>query len=59
MNTEIYRFKVETFECMAVSDGTPAYPGPATLFFRQRAKRTPLSRRFANTTSSQNSGYSG
>lgn len=26
MNTEIYRFKVGTFECMAVSDGTFAYP---------------------------------
>jgi glyoxylase-like metal-dependent hydrolase (beta-lactamase superfamily II) len=26
MNAEIYRFKVGTFECMAVSDGTFAYP---------------------------------
>lgn len=26
MNTEIYRFKVGTFECIAVSDGTFAYP---------------------------------
>ena len=26
MNTEIYRFKVGTFECRAVSDGTHAYP---------------------------------
>jgi len=38
MNTEIHRFKVGTFECMAVSDGThtyapPAFPPPATLLF--------------------------
>ena len=26
MNTEIYRFKIGTFECIAVSDGTFAYP---------------------------------
>ena len=26
MNTEIYRFKVGTFECLAVSDGTFVYP---------------------------------
>ncbi len=26
MNTETYRFKVGAFECMAVSDGTMAYP---------------------------------
>ena len=26
MNTEIYRFKVGTFECIAVNDGTFAYP---------------------------------
>jgi glyoxylase-like metal-dependent hydrolase (beta-lactamase superfamily II) len=38
MNTEIYRFKVGTFECMAVSDGTftytpPMFPPPATFLF--------------------------
>ena len=38
MDTEIYRFKVGTFECMAVSDGTftytpPNFPPPATFLF--------------------------
>jgi len=38
MNTEIHRFKVGTFECMAVSDGThtytpPTFPPPATFLF--------------------------
>jgi glyoxylase-like metal-dependent hydrolase (beta-lactamase superfamily II) len=38
MNTEIYRFKVGNFECMAVSDGThtytpPTFPPPATFLF--------------------------
>jgi len=38
MNTEIYRFKVGVFECMAVSDGTltyapPTFPPPATFLF--------------------------
>ena len=38
MNPEIYKFKVGTFECMAVSDGTltyspPTFPPPATLLF--------------------------
>ena len=38
MRTETYRFKVGTFECMAVTDGThtyapPAFPPPATFLF--------------------------
>jgi len=38
MNTEIYRFKVGSFECTAVSDGThtyapPIFPPPATFLF--------------------------
>jgi len=38
MNTEIYRFKVGAFECMAVSDGThtyapPTFPPPAAFLF--------------------------
>ena len=38
MNTEIYRFKVGAFECMAVSDGThtytpPTFPPPAIFLF--------------------------
>ena len=38
MNTEVYRFKVGNFECMAVSDGThvytpPIFPPPATFLF--------------------------
>jgi len=38
MNTEVYRFKVGTLDCMAVSDGTftyapPTFPPPATLLF--------------------------
>ena len=38
MSTEIYRFKVGTFECMAVSDGTFAYPTPASLLFTNAPK---------------------
>jgi len=38
MNIEIHRFKVGTFECMAVSDGThvyapPTFPPPAAFLF--------------------------
>jgi glyoxylase-like metal-dependent hydrolase (beta-lactamase superfamily II) len=33
MNTEVYRFKVGSFECMAVGDGTFAYPDPAAFLF--------------------------
>ena len=38
MSTQSYRFKVGTFECMAVSDGTltytpPTFPPPATSLF--------------------------
>ncbi len=33
MDTEIYRFKVGTFECAAVSDGSFAYPEPAAFLF--------------------------
>lgn len=48
IDTEIYRFKVGTFECMAVSDGTltyapPTFPPPATFLFanapRERLER--------------------
>jgi len=39
MNTEIYRFEVGTFECIAVSDGTFAYPGdPVTWLFANAPK---------------------
>ena len=43
MSTESYRFKVGTFECMAVSDGTftytpPTFPPPATLLFANAPK---------------------
>lgn len=43
MNTEIYRFKLGTFECMAVSDGTftytpPNFPPPATFLFANAPK---------------------
>jgi glyoxylase-like metal-dependent hydrolase (beta-lactamase superfamily II) len=43
MNTEIYRFKVGNFECMAVSDGShtyapPAFPPPATFLFANAPK---------------------
>ncbi len=38
MSTETYRFKVGTFECMAVSDGTFAYSDPATLLFSNAPK---------------------
>ena len=38
MNTEVYRFKVGAFECIAVSDGTltyalPTFPPAVTLLF--------------------------
>ncbi len=38
MNSEVYRFMVGNFECMAVSDGThtyapPTFPPPATFLF--------------------------
>lgn len=38
MDSEVYRFNVGTFECMAVSDGThvyapPTFPPPATFLF--------------------------
>jgi len=43
MNTEIYHFKVGTFECMAVSDGThtyapPIFPPPAIFLFANAPK---------------------
>jgi len=43
MNAEIYRFKVGTFECTAVSDGTltyapPTFPPPATFLFANAPK---------------------
>jgi glyoxylase-like metal-dependent hydrolase (beta-lactamase superfamily II) len=43
VQTEIYRFKVGTFECMAVSDGTftytpPMFPPPATFLFANAPK---------------------
>ena len=38
MNTDIYRFKLGDFQCMAVSDGThtyapPLFPPPAIFLF--------------------------
>jgi len=40
MSAESYRFKVGTFECMAVSDGTSAYQDPvSTLFINAPKKR--------------------
>ena len=33
MNTENYRFKLGTFDCIVVSDGTFAYPHPAQILF--------------------------
>jgi len=43
IDTEIYRFKVGAFECMAVSDGTltyapPTFPPPATFLFANAPK---------------------
>lgn len=38
MNTQSYRFKVGTFECIVVSDGTFAYPHPAQIFFANAPK---------------------
>jgi glyoxylase-like metal-dependent hydrolase (beta-lactamase superfamily II) len=43
MNAEIYHFKVGTFKCMAVSDGThtytpPTFPPPATFLFANAPK---------------------
>ena len=44
MNSEVHRFKVGSFECMAVSDGThtyapPTFPPPATLLFVNAPRR--------------------
>lgn len=44
MNTAIYRFKVGTFDCLAVSDGThtyapPTFPPPATLLFANAPRK--------------------
>ena len=36
--TDSYRFKVGTFECIVVSDGTFAYPHPAQIFFANAPK---------------------
>jgi len=38
MNTEIFRFKVGSFECTAVSDGTFAYADPAPFLFANAPK---------------------
>ena len=43
MNTEVYRFNVGDFECMAISDGTflyepPLIPPPATFLFANAPK---------------------
>jgi glyoxylase-like metal-dependent hydrolase (beta-lactamase superfamily II) len=43
MDTEVYRFKVGNFECMAVSDGTfayapPLFPQPAAFLFANAPK---------------------
>jgi len=43
MNTEVYRFKVGDFECMAISDGTftyepPLIQPPATIVFANAPK---------------------
>jgi glyoxylase-like metal-dependent hydrolase (beta-lactamase superfamily II) len=44
MNTEVYRFNVGDFECMAISDGTftyepPLIPPPATFLFANAPKK--------------------
>ena len=38
MNNEVCRFKVGTFECIVVNDGTFAYPQPAQIFFANAPK---------------------
>jgi glyoxylase-like metal-dependent hydrolase (beta-lactamase superfamily II) len=38
MKSENYRFKLGTFECIVVSDGTFAYPHPAQIFFANAPK---------------------
>ncbi len=38
MTAENYRFKIGTFECIVVSDGTFAYPHPAQMFFANAPK---------------------
>jgi glyoxylase-like metal-dependent hydrolase (beta-lactamase superfamily II) len=45
MNTEVYRFKVGDFECMAVSDGTytygsPLFPPPVNFLFANAPKKS-------------------
>ena len=38
MSTENYRFKLGTFDCVVVSDGSFAYPHPAAVFFANAPK---------------------
>ena len=38
MKSEKYRFKLGTFDCIVVSDGTFAYPHPAQIFFANAPK---------------------
>lgn len=38
MKTENYHFKLGTFDCIIVSDGTFAYPHPAQIFFANAPK---------------------
>lgn len=38
LSNENYRFKLGTFECIVVSDGTFAYPHPAQFFFANAPK---------------------
>ena len=63
MDTEVYRFKVGDFECMAVSDGSlayapPLFPPPATLLFANAPKEL-LDRLLGEHAHSQSSGQNG
>ena len=41
MTSECYRFRVGSFDCTVVSDGSFAYPSPAQVFLVD-APRSPL-----------------
>jgi glyoxylase-like metal-dependent hydrolase (beta-lactamase superfamily II) len=46
MNSEIYRFKVGSFECMAVSDGTFAYPDHSFFINAPKERLEPVLREY-------------
>ena len=40
MENENYRFRLGTFDCIVICDGTFAYPHPAQIFFTNAPKKS-------------------